>query len=201
VLRVPGRTHPVTIYHAKDTELEDYVGEAIMKAVKIHKKLPGGGILIFLTGRDEILFAVKRLRRILEPEIKSKAGELDELRDRDDDEEDANAFGGVLDSDDDDSSEDESESDVDDDGFRAQNPVHILPLYSMLSADEQAKVFAPPPENHRLIVVATNIAETSITIPGISYVVDSGREKSRNYNENTGIASYEVSWISKAAAD
>ncbi|GMH94515.1 hypothetical protein TrST_g10959 [Triparma strigata] len=221
VLRVPGRTHPVTIHHSKDTELEDYVGEAITKAVKIHKKLPGGGILIFLTGRDEILFAVKRLRRILEPrrnktisrndklaseaaeqEIKSKAGELNEVRDKDDDEEDANAFAtGILDSDDDESSGDESDSDEDEDGFRASNPVHILPLYSMLSADEQAKVFAPPPENHRLIVVATNIAETSITIPGISYVVDSGREKSRNYNENTGIASYEVAWISKAAAD
>lgn len=43
--------------------------------------------------------------------------------------------------------------------------VGILPLYSMLSADKQAKVFAPVPEDTRLIVVATNIAETSITIP------------------------------------
>ena len=77
----------------------------------------------------------------------------------------------------------------------------VLPLYSLLSTEEQAKVFAPVPEGFRLIVVATNIAETSITIPGVSYVVDSGRQKCRNYNAGTGVASYDVMWISKAAAD
>jgi ATP-dependent RNA helicase DHX37/DHR1 len=77
----------------------------------------------------------------------------------------------------------------------------ILPLYSLLSAEEQAKVFAPVPENHRLIVIATNIAETSITIPGISYVVDTGRQKCRNYNSGSGVASYDIMWISKASAD
>ena len=74
-------------------------------------------------------------------------------------------------------------------------------MYSMLSADEQAKVFVPVPEDTRLIVVATNIAETSITIPGICYVVDSGRQKCRNYHASTGVSSYDVMWISKAAAD
>lgn len=39
------------------------------------------------------------------------------------------------------------------------------------------KVFAEPPEGHRLVVVATNVAETSLTIPGIKYVVDCGRAK------------------------
>jgi ATP-dependent RNA helicase DHX37/DHR1 len=77
----------------------------------------------------------------------------------------------------------------------------ILPLYSLLSPLEQAKVFDSVPEGHRLIVVATNIAETSITIPDIKYVVDSGRQKCRHYNSSTGVASYEIVWISKAAAD
>ena len=45
-------------------------------------------------------------------------------------------------------------------------PVHVLPLYAMLPAGQQARVFAPPPPGHRLIVVATNVAETSLTIPG-----------------------------------
>jgi len=54
-------------------------------------------------------------------------------------------------------------SDYDDD--KRPRKVQILPLYSMLSADEQAKVFAPVPDDTRLIVIATNIAETSITIP------------------------------------
>jgi ATP-dependent RNA helicase DHX37/DHR1 len=79
--------------------------------------------------------------------------------------------------------------------------VLILPLYSMLSAEEQARVFDKVSEGVRLIVVATNIAETSITIPDISYVVDSGRQKCRNYHAGTGVASYDVMWISRAAAD
>jgi ATP-dependent RNA helicase DHX37/DHR1 len=71
----------------------------------------------------------------------------------------------------------------------------------MLSVEEQARVFDKVPEGVRLIVVATNIAETSITIPDISYVVDSGRQKCRNYHAGTGVASYDVMWISRAAAD
>ena len=49
-------------------------------------------------------------------------------------------------------------------------PIHVLPLYAVLSKAQQAEVFKPPPPGHRLIVVATNVAETSITIPGIRYV-------------------------------
>lgn len=79
--------------------------------------------------------------------------------------------------------------------------VHVLPLYSLLSTVEQAKVFSPVPANHRLIVLATNIAETSITIPDISYVIDTGRQKCRNYNSVTGVASYDIMWISKASAN
>lgn len=89
--------------------------------------------------------------------------------------------------------------DNDDDGIPKN--VIILPLYSLLSPIEQAKVFDTVPEGYRLIIVATNIAETSITIPDIKYVVDSGRQKCRNYNSSTGVASYDIVWISKAAAD
>lgn len=56
-------------------------------------------------------------------------------------------------------------------------PLHILPLYSLLSNEQQLKVFQPPPEGSRLVIVATNVAETSLTIPGIKYVVDAGRVK------------------------
>ena len=51
----------------------------------------------------------------------------------------------------------------------------------MLSTAEQMKVFREPPAGLRLIVVATNVAETSLTIPGIRYVVDAGRAKQRVY--------------------
>ncbi|GAA6030126.1 hypothetical protein JCM8097_009274 [Rhodosporidiobolus ruineniae] len=79
-------------------------------------------------------------------------------------------------------------------------PMHILPLYSLLPTDKQMKVFAEPPEGHRLVVVATNVAETAITIPNIKYVVDTGRAKERKFDHASGIQSYEVDWISKASA-
>jgi hypothetical protein len=53
---------------------------------------------------------------------------------------------------------------------RAAAPVLVLPLYAMLPQAQQAAVFKPVPAGHRLIVVATNVAETSITIPGIRLV-------------------------------
>lgn len=80
-------------------------------------------------------------------------------------------------------------------------PVHVVPLYAMLTAEEQANVFRAPPEGRRLIVVATNVAETSITIPGIAYVVDCGRQKRRVVQRGSGISQFEVGWVSKASAD
>ena len=58
----------------------------------------------------------------------------------------------------------------------------VLPLYSALSPDQQQAVFEPAPENTRKVVVATNIAETSITINGVVYVIDPGFSKHKVYN-------------------
>ena len=52
----------------------------------------------------------------------------------------------------------------------------VLPLFAMLDSEAQAKVFGDVPKDTRLVVVSTNVAETSITIPGIRYVVDCGRQ-------------------------
>ncbi|KAK9281583.1 hypothetical protein L1049_004486 [Liquidambar formosana] len=70
----------------------------------------------------------------------------------------------------------------------------------MLPAAAQLRVFEEIKEGERLVVVATNVAETSLTIPGIKYVVDTGREKVKNYNPSNGVETYEVQWISKASA-
>ncbi len=51
-------------------------------------------------------------------------------------------------------------------------PVTVLPLYAMLPRHEQRKVFKRPPPGHRAIIVSTNVAETSVTIPGIRWVVE-----------------------------
>ena len=69
----------------------------------------------------------------------------------------------------------------------------------MLSASQQLRVFQDIPEDERL-VVATNVVETSLTIPGIKYVVDTGKQKIKNYNHATGMESYEIQWISKASS-
>ncbi len=78
--------------------------------------------------------------------------------------------------------------------------MHILPLYSLLPTDQQMRVFQPPALGSRLVVVSTNVAETSLTIPGIRYVVDCGRAKERTYDVATGIQSFHINWISKASA-
>lgn len=63
------------------------------------------------------------------------------------------------------------------------------------------KVFDSPPEGCRLCVVATNVAETSLTIPHIKYVIDCGRTKIRLYDKLTGVSAFTVTWTSKASAD
>ena len=214
VVTVPGRTHPVTIHHSKVTELDDYENVAFQKICKIHRKLPSGGILVFLTGKGEIIRMVNKLRRSLVRSGKREKfrgygdvgasqleGDTTNVPREVDDEELDGENENIDDFDDMDDFDDDMNIIPDTDDDNIPKEVRILPLYSLLSADDQAKVFAPVPENTRLIVVATNIAETSITIPGISYVVDAGRQKCRNYNSGTGVASYDIMWISKAAAD
>lgn len=78
--------------------------------------------------------------------------------------------------------------------------VSILPAYSGLSPEEQEKIFLQSYRN-RKIVIATNIAETSITIDGVRYVVDSGFIKENHFNPNTGIGSLDSVSHSKAGCD
>ncbi|MFP4906569.1 helicase-related protein, partial [Paraburkholderia sp. BR14261] len=66
--------------------------------------------------------------------------------------------------------------------LRKHHPPHteILPLFARLSAQEQERVFKP--SNARRIVLATNVAETSLTVPGIRYVVDTGLARVKRYS-------------------
>ncbi|EFH55805.1 hypothetical protein ARALYDRAFT_345267 [Arabidopsis lyrata subsp. lyrata] len=76
----------------------------------------------------------------------------------------------------------------------------ICPIYANLPSELQAKIFEPTPEGARKVVLATNIAETSLTIDGIKYVVDPGFSKMKSYNPRTGMESLLVTPISKASA-
>jgi ATP-dependent helicase HrpA len=75
----------------------------------------------------------------------------------------------------------------------------VLPLYARLSAAEQQRVFQRIPQ--RRVVLATNVAETSLTIPGIVYVVDSGVARVNRYNTRTGVSQLLVEPVSRASAD
>ncbi|KAH7682285.1 RNA helicase protein [Dioscorea alata] len=76
----------------------------------------------------------------------------------------------------------------------------VLPLYSGLSRSDQDLIFAPTPKGKRKVVISTNIAETSLTLDGVVYVVDSGFSKQRFYNPITDIENLVVAPISKASA-
>ncbi|XP_016058614.1 PREDICTED: probable ATP-dependent RNA helicase DHX37 [Miniopterus natalensis] len=237
VIRVESRQFPVTVHFNKRTPLEDYSGECFRKVCKIHRMLPAGGILVFLTGQAEVHALCRRLRRAFPQDRrrppdqedqedsvaetrkfkKSRArarkaqaatlpkisldcysvlpvGEDAEDREAEMGEEEA-ALGSDLDLD---------LGDHEDSGGEqpdASLPLHVLPLYSLLAPEKQAKVFQPPPEGTRLCVVATNVAETSLTIPGIKYVVDCGKVKKRHYDRVTGVSSFRITWVSQASAD
>ncbi|XP_055613616.1 probable ATP-dependent RNA helicase kurz [Uranotaenia lowii] len=252
VINVESRQFPVTVHFNKTTP-EDYVREAYTKAVKIHTKLPEGGILIFLTGQKEVNYIVKRLRKAFpfsgnvvtnsnektvkanidsddedqqleravnpkkaaklvkkkivkqsEPLMKLPAIDLDKYQMPWDD-----AEADQVENEHDEMSDDEMESDLDSDFEEAlstsvlnrSQPLHVLPLYSILPSENQEKVFQPPPNGTRLCVVATNVAETSLTIPGIKYVIDCGRQKTKLYDKVTGVTAFVVTYISKASAN
>ncbi|KAL2629866.1 hypothetical protein R1flu_014552 [Riccia fluitans] len=77
----------------------------------------------------------------------------------------------------------------------------VLPLYAGLSRADQELVFRPAPQGRRKVIVSTNIAETSVTIPGIVYVIDSGFSKQRFYNPLTDVDALVVAPISRASAE
>lgn len=217
VINVDARQFPVTVHFSKKTALLDYVDEAFKKVSKIHQKLPPGGILVFLTGQDEIRMLGNKLcerfptnskdssrtDKNWNPRVKCSAKNMDvEIEDVDIEQDLNNQEAKKMDDPAESSAESDFEEDQDDDfsNKATNNPLHILPLFSLLPVAEQLQVFQPPPEGSRLCVVATNIAETSLTIPGIKYVVDCGRVKERVYNKKTGVESFQVGWISKASA-
>lgn len=287
VIKVEARQYSVKTHFSKRTNTNEYMDEAFNKVCQIHKKLPPGGILVFLTGKREIMHMCHKLSKALNDQGGvSMFDDEDEDEDEDDvdgllgcDEKEAVAdrmfqngdslpptAGTMTDTPNacDDISTNESGNasitvqtaqTVNSDGANGGDSVRnlfleeaiggklsavknpstgapsnteksllssdisgdtveerkvgmslpiaatVLPLYALLAADKQKLVFREPPGGHRLIVVATNVAETSITIPGIRYVVDCGRQKERIIDVKSGISEYKVTWISKASAN
>lgn len=89
------------------------------------------------------------------------------------------------------------------DAFQAlqSDRLEIVPLYSRLSAADQHKVFSSHPSTVRRVVLATNVAETSLTVPGIRYVVDTGVARISRYSVRTKVQRLPIEPISQASAN
>lgn len=85
---------------------------------------------------------------------------------------------------------------------RTALPVEVLPLFGRLSAADQQKIFSPPPAGtYRRIILSTNVAETSLTVPGITYVIDSGLARISRYSQRTKVQRLPIEPISQASAN
>uniref|UniRef100_A0A131YYR2 ATP-dependent RNA helicase DHX30 n=1 Tax=Rhipicephalus appendiculatus TaxID=34631 RepID=A0A131YYR2_RHIAP len=149
VIRIPGRTHPVTQFFLEDLIAQNIVTKAAFEkcrddSVKIVPDVlsylmemkPPGAILCFLPGWNEI----NKVRAELCKRAPPKFHEW------------------------------------------------ILPLHSRLHYHEQQKIFGTPPSDVRKVILSTNLAETSITVEDVTYVVDTGLHREQRFNPSTGVS-------------
>jgi ATP-dependent RNA helicase DDX35 len=130
IVPISGRVFPVDVYYLK-SPCDDYLMAGIETVLRLHKNEPPGDILFFLTGREEIDFAVSQLN-----EVKF---------------------------------------------------LYPIPLYASLSPSEQDRIFSTI-KGYRRVIISTNIAEASVTIDNIVYVIDCGYVKVRTYSPHTRLS-------------
>ncbi|CAF3964301.1 unnamed protein product, partial [Adineta steineri] len=221
IINIDARQYPVTIHFNKQTP-KNYIEEAYRKVSKIHRQLPSGGILVFVTGQQEVQTLCHRLRKKfpmnaqtendVEPQFKSKKSRKKKQLSTDGkfslgiiDEEELEHLQSDVEEEDEGKKEGSITSDLDDEDVGVEGipvePLYVLPLYAILSTDKQARVFEPPPPGMRLCVIATNVAETSITIANVKYIVDCGKAKTKYYDKLTGVSTFRIEWTSKASAN
>lgn len=181
MIKIPGRQYPVQVVYT-DQVYEDYLDASFRAVIQIYKNTPngdGGDVLVFLTGQEEIEDLASLLKKYLEDLAP------DESDQKNDAVQNIKGIGTSIDS----------------GNSLIVNGVLICVLYASLPPEQQMLAFRPKPDGcSRKIILATNIAETSVTLDGIRYVVDCGKHKSREYKSSTGMESLKVSDISKAQA-
>ncbi|CAJ0584811.1 unnamed protein product, partial [Mesorhabditis spiculigera] len=149
---IEGRTYPIQLMYAEkmDPTINDHVHDALVTVMNVHKeRAVSDDILVFLTGREEIDIAIKKVTLANE---------------------------------------------------KLENKIYPLPLYAAMTPQQQMRVFQPAPEGQRKVIFSTNVAETSVTIPGIRIVVDSGKVKMKNFTAENRIDVLKIQNISKAQA-
>ena len=84
--------------------------------------------------------------------------------------------------------------------FNNRSQFVLYPLHSGIPSKEQRQVFLKPPKGMRKIILATNLAETSLTIEDVAFVIDTGRSKEKSYDPHLKTSTLQESWISQASA-
>ncbi|KAK1572130.1 hypothetical protein Q3G72_028075 [Acer saccharum] len=184
ILNVPGKLFPVEILHSKDRPTS-YLDSCLKTAIDIHVREPEGDVLIFLTGQDDI----EKLVSMLEDRIQSlqEGSCMDAI---------ILPLHGSL----------PPEMQATKAVMLHANPKFDTAYEHMNMSAKccqlfNVRVFSPPPPNCRRFIVSTNIAETSLTVDGVVYVIDAGYVKQRQYNPSTGMYSLDVVQISKVQAN
>lgn len=144
-LEIAGRSYPIEDIYL-DNDVENYVQTSVTKAIEIHKSGMIGDILVFLTGPDEIDYALEELNQSL-----------------------------------------------------GNDQTYIgLPLHGKLSEEENARIFEKM-SHKRKIIFSTNVAETSVTIDGIKYVIDSGMVKEKMWDEKRKMQVLKIGQVTKSS--
>lgn len=169
----PGRSFPVHIDYPP-ARTQEQLEQHLVRVTRQALQETAGDILVFLPGRREIA----RARSLLDKALCADSGTR-------------NTLAGPV----------PSPDGVAGYGSDRAWTVEILPLHGELSLAEQQAALAPGEPGSRRIVLATNVAESSITLPGITAVIDSGLARKPHFDPNSGFARLETVAISRASAD
>ena len=210
IVEISSRQYPVHIYHSKKTE-NDYINEAFKYCCKIHSRLPEGNVIVFLTGKREILDLCRKLKdefmgireenelekdnnkvniNIIKEQPKFNEQEGKNEKNNEEKKEEEKIVEEI----------EENAKNIITEDKNNYSPVIVLPLYSSMEPEEQMKIYQEH-KGKRMIVVSTNVAETSLTIPNVRYVVDSGRVKKRIYKSGLSFSTFKIEWISQASSN
>jgi ATP-dependent helicase HrpB len=183
-----GRSYPVTVAHfpaRRDESLEVQTRRAVETALAEHP----GDVLVFLPGQREIA----RVEAVLSPSPTGRRGR------------EAPDEGEVIPTPGNKPSSTYSTPSSAPSGHLLPvgegSGVKVLQLHGELSIEQQSLALQPDPNGRRRVVLATNVAESSVTLPGVRVVIDSGQAREPRYDPNSGFSRLDIVTISQASAD
>ena len=204
-------------YSLHSCTLTSYIDDAFEKCVQIHTRLPHGGILCFVPTQKDCEILAMRLSQYFQKHSTRPYRSRDATghslsRKEKHDMSLENTGDGEMDlQSETDMTCDEDIFDLNEEGQvnepkfdtgsnQTLDTLYALPLYASMDDSRQRLVFSKPPDGKRLCVIATNVAETSLTIPDVRYVVDTGFVKERNYDADSNTFRSKIVRVSLGSA-